>query len=124
MLKKLRETGTVERTIGSGRRSSSRTTQNIDAVEDLRRETPDFISPDLWPLNSLDLNPVDYAIRAFMQRRVYTRQKIHTIDELKQRLTEVWCGLEQSTVDMDVDQWRRRLRTCVRAKAGHFEHNL
>ena len=36
LLKKLRETGTVERTIGSGRRRSSCTTQNIDAVEDLR----------------------------------------------------------------------------------------
>jgi len=35
LLKKLRETGTAERTIGSGRRRSSRTTQNIDAVEDL-----------------------------------------------------------------------------------------
>ena len=32
LLKKLRETGTAERTIGSGRRRSSRTTQNIDAV--------------------------------------------------------------------------------------------
>jgi len=89
----------VERTIGSGRRRSSRTTQNIDAVEDLRRETPDFISPDLWPLNSLDLNPVDYAIWAVMQRRVY-QTKIHTIDGLNQRLIEVWCGLEQSTVDL------------------------
>lgn len=123
LLKKLRETGTVERTIGSGRRRSSRTTQNIDAVEDLRRETPDFISPDLWPPNSPDLNPVDYAIWAVMQRRVY-QTKIHTIDELNQRLIEVWCGLEQSTVDMAVDQWRRRLRACVRAKGGHFEHNL
>ena len=102
LLKKLRETGTAERTIGSGRRRSSRTTQNIDAVEDLRRETPDFISPDLWPLNSLDLNPVDYAIWAVMQRRVY-QTKIHTIDELNQRLIEVWCGLEQSTVVMAVD---------------------
>jgi len=102
LLKKLREMGTVERTIGSGRR---RSTQNIDAVEDLRRETPDFISPDLWPPNSPDLNPVDYAIWAVMQRRVH-QTKIHTIDELNQRLIEVWCGLEQSTVDMAVDQWR------------------
>ena len=70
LLKQLRETGTVERTTGSGRRRSSRTTQNIDAVEDLRRETPDFISSDLWPSNSLDLNPVDYTIWAVMQRRV------------------------------------------------------
>lgn len=94
-----------------------------ETVEVLRRETPDFISPDLWPPNSPDLNPVDYEIWAVMQRRVYQR-KIHTIDELKQRLIEVWCGLEQSTVDMAIDQWRKRLRACVRAKGGHFEHSL
>ena len=35
LLKKLHETGTVERKVGSGRRRSARTTQNIDAVEDL-----------------------------------------------------------------------------------------
>ena len=35
VLKKLRQTGTVERKVGSGRRRSSRTTQNIDAVEEL-----------------------------------------------------------------------------------------
>jgi len=44
--------------------------------------------------------------------------------ELKQRLIEVWCHLEQSTVDMAVDQWRRRLRACVQVKGGHFEHSL
>ena len=42
----------------------------------------------------------------------------------KQRLIEVWCGLEQSTVDMAIDQWRKRLRACVRAKGGHLEHSL
>ena len=67
-----------------------------ETVEVLCRETPDFISPDLWPPNRPDLNPVDYEIWAVMQHRVYQR-KIHTIDELKQRLIEVWCGLEQST---------------------------
>jgi len=77
-------------------------------VEVLRRETPDFISPDLWPPNSPDLNPVDYEICDVMQRRVY-QGKIHTIDELKQRLIGVWCDLEQSTVNMAIDQWRKRL---------------
>ena len=77
-------------------------------LEVLRRETPDFISPDLWPPNSPDLNPVDYQICDVMQRHVYQR-KIHTIDKLKQRLIEVWCGLEQSTVNMAIDQWRKRL---------------
>jgi len=39
-------------------------------MEVLRRETPDFISSDLWP-HSPDLNPVDYETWAVMQRRVY-----------------------------------------------------
>jgi len=51
-------------------------------------------------------------------------KKIHTINELKQRLIEVWCGLEQSTVDMAIVQWRKKLRACVRATGGHFEHSL
>ena len=91
-------------------------------LEVLRRETSDFISPDLWAPNSPDLNPVDYEIWAAMHQRGVYHRKIHTIDELK--LIEVWCGLEQSTVDMAVDQWRKRLRACVRAKGGHFEHSL
>ena len=88
-------------------------------MEVLRRETLDFISPDLWTPNSPDLDLVDYEIWAVMQRRVYQR-KIHTIDELKQRLIEVWCGFEQSTVDMPIDQWRKKFRACVRTKEGHF----
>jgi len=76
-------------------------------VEVLRRKTHDFISPDSWPSNSPDLNPVDYEIWAVMQRRVY-QKKNHTIDELKKRLIEVWCRLEQSTVDMAIDRWRKR----------------
>ena len=72
----------------------------------------------------LDLNPVDYQIWAVMHQRGVYQRKIHTIDELKQRLIEVWCGLEQSTVNMAVDPWCKRLRACVRAKGGHFEHSL
>jgi len=33
-----------------------------DTVELLRCETLQFISPDMWPANSHDLNPVDYCI--------------------------------------------------------------
>jgi len=86
----------------------------FETLQLLRRETLDFISPDVWPPNSPNLNPVDYEIWAVMQRRVY-KTKMHTIDELKQRLIEVWCGLEQWTVDMAIEQWRakggRALRT-------------
>src|SRR6218665_3077827 len=33
-----------------------------ETVELLKKETPDFIPRNLWPPNSLDLNPVDYKI--------------------------------------------------------------
>ena len=36
------------------------------------------------------------------------------VDELKQRLVEVWSGLRQTVVDDAIDEWRRRLRACVR----------
>jgi len=51
-----------------------------------------------------------------MQRRVYQR-KMHTIDKLQQKLIEVWCGLEQSTVDMAIDRGGAKdlIRGCVRA---------
>ena len=47
-----------------------------------------------------------------------------TLDELRQRVVSVWKDLEQHVIDSAIDQWRRRLRACVRAKGGHFEHSL
>ena len=49
---------------------------------------------------------------------------LHSIDELKQRLLHVWHGMDQSIIDSTVDEWRLRLRACVRAKGGHYEHLL
>ena len=64
-------------------------------VELLRQETPDFRASNLWPPNSPDLNSVDYEIWAVMQHRVYHRQT-YSVDELKRRLIDIWCGLKQS----------------------------
>jgi len=42
-----------------------------DTVELLCCETPQFISPDMWPANSRDLSPVDYRVWGMLQERVY-----------------------------------------------------
>ena len=42
-------------------------------VKHLHQATPEFISPDLWPSNSPDLNPVDYKIWGCIQELVYQR---------------------------------------------------
>ena len=55
----------------------------------LSRETPDFISPQLWPPNNPDLNPVDYQIWSVLEERVY-RSRIRDIDHLRAGLVEEW----------------------------------
>ena len=69
-----------------------------DTIELLHRSIPEFIAPDMWPPNSLDLNSVDYAIWLIMQQHVY-QIRVHDIDKLRQRLIILWCGLEQRTAD-------------------------
>lgn len=94
-----------------------------DTIAFLARETPQFIGPDLWPPNSPDLNPVDYKVWGVMQERVY-QTPIHDVHDLKERLISAWCDMRQSVVDNAIDQWRGRLRACVKADGGHFEHLL
>ena len=89
-----------------------------DTVEFLSPNTPDFISPLLWPPNSSDLNAVDYEVRGVLQQRVYT------VDHLKQRLIEEWRCFDQNITDRAVRQWHVRLRAGVCANGGHFEHKL
>ena len=33
---------------------------------------------------------------------------------------DVWQGMLQYALDDAIDEWRKRLRTCIRAKGGHF----
>ena len=94
-----------------------------ETVQLLQQETPQFISPDLWPPNSPDLNPVDYRVWGWMQERVY-KTPVRDTNDLKQRLIDTWASIPQSVVDEAVDQWRTRLCACEKAKGRHFEHLL
>ena len=81
-----------------------------ETIKLLQRETPAFISPDLWPPNSPDLNPVNYKICGVMRDRVY-QKKVKDVNELRERLVEVWARMQQNVIDDDIDQWRRCLRS-------------
>jgi len=69
-----------------------------DTVEFLSRNTPDFISPLLWPPNSPDLNSVDCEVWSVLQQRVY-HSRIRDVDHLKQRLIEEWDCFDQNIID-------------------------
>jgi len=69
-----------------------------DTIKQLQQETPDFIGPDLWPPNSLDLNLVDYKAWGVMQQRVY-ECRMNSFNELKLRLFDVWNSLQQNVIE-------------------------
>jgi len=47
---------------------------------------------------------------------------IHCVSEKTSQT--VWDELDQRIIDKAIKQWRTRLRACVEAKGGHFEHKL
>ena len=58
-----------------------------------------------------------------MQQCVYER-KICDIDDLQKRLMQTWFDFKQNVIDHVIDKWRDRLRSCVHAGVGNFEHML
>jgi hypothetical protein len=74
-----------------------------------------------WRVNAMFLQ--DYKIWSVLQERVY-KTRINDVGHLKERLVEEWSRFDQRIIDGAVNQWRLRLRACVRAEGGHFEHQL
>ena len=89
----------------------------------LEQSTPAFIPPDLWPPNSIDLNPVDYKIWGDVQQQLHQSQ-LHSIYELKNRLLDTWHSMDQNVIDDAIDGWRKRLNSAYTGKYGHFEQLL
>jgi len=58
-----------------------------------------------------------------MQQRVYECH-MNSVDELKQRLIDVWNSLQQNVNDTAINEWRKQLRACMHADAPYFEHLL
>ena len=52
--------------------------------------TPFADAPDMWPPNSPDLNPVDFAVWGALQQMVYHQQRFDSVDELKRAIVKSW----------------------------------
>jgi len=69
----------------------------------------------MWPPNSLDLNPVDYAVWGAVQQQVYHNRKFTTVDQLKQAIVEELNKLSQRFIDRSIDEWCHCLTNCCTA---------
>ena len=83
------------------------------------KEHINFIQPHMWPPNSPDLNPVDYAIWDALQQRVYHQRQFKTVEELKQAIVTEWQKLSQRFIDNCINEWRRRLEAVIKDGIKH-----
>ena len=78
-----------------------------NTTDNLKKEKIDFIEPDMWPPNSPDINPVDYAVWRALQQRVYHRRKFNTVEELKRAITTEWKNCHNVLLTIALNEWRR-----------------
>ena len=76
----------------------------------------------MWPPNSPDLNPVDYAIWGALQQRVYHERQFKTVEELKRAIVTEWQKLSQRFIGNIINEWRQRLEAVIKNGGEHIEH--
>ena len=92
-------------------------------IEYLEKKVPELLPPDFWPPSSPDLNPLDYGLWSILKKDVYS-VKIHSMDQLKQRILKCWDEIPQETVDRTIDGFRKRVKKMIEVEGRRFEHLL
>jgi inhibitor of nuclear factor kappa-B kinase subunit alpha len=86
----------------------------------LRDHVPNFIPASEWPASSPDLNPLDFSVRANLEKKVCSTRHTST-ESLKAALLREWDRLPQEDVRAACESFPDRLARVVRAKGGHIE---
>ena len=47
-----------------------------------------------------------------------------TVAELRTVLQDIWTNLHQQSIDKAILSFRKRVKACIQAEGGHFEHLL
>ena len=58
-----------------------------------------------------------------LQEQVY-KTKIKDVHELREHTVDEWDKLDQRFINKAFREWRKRLRACVVAGEGQFEHKM
>ncbi|KAK0402589.1 hypothetical protein QR680_016420 [Steinernema hermaphroditum] len=75
---------------------------------------------NVWPSNSPDLNPLDYAIWGIMEQKACAI-KHKSIDSLKRALEKAWEEITPEMIAAILTNFRKRLDACIAAEGSHFE---
>ncbi|EYB89987.1 hypothetical protein Y032_0224g2692 [Ancylostoma ceylanicum] len=78
-----------------------------------------FLTKDLWPLNSPDLNPLNFSVRGFMEEQLRSRYVKKLVD-----LIEIRNNLDVNHLRRTIDFMKKRFDACIKADGGHFGNTL
>ena len=78
-----------------------------------------FLSKELWPPSSPDLNPMDFEIWSILERKACTVS--HSNVEKLKKLKESWAKIESETIRAMCDQVISRLCCVIIEKGGYIE---
>jgi len=74
-----------------------------------------------FPPQSPDLTPLDFYLWGSLKDDVY-RRKLATLDDLRENIAVLCAAIMLDTLQNVVHAAVRRLRQCLDADSGHFEH--
>lgn len=85
-----------------------------------RENCPNFISKDLWPPSSPDLNPLDYFVWGVLEAKVNATQH-RNLDSMKAAIQREWTNLSMESVRAAINGWQRRLTAIIEQDGGRIE---
>ena len=73
------------------------------------------------PLNSPDLNPVDFRIWELLEQNVYQGRRISDLDSLKEAIVEEWTKIPQEISVKSIYGFKPRLRRALELESRQVE---
>lgn len=86
----------------------------------LNTNAPGYIRKEQWPLNSPDLNPMDYGIWAALEQKIHNT-KIRDIEHLKNVISLAWRQFSQRFIARTIRIFRHRLQLTIEKDGEHIE---
>ena len=86
----------------------------------LAGNVPCHWSPDIWPLSSPDLNPLDYHAWGVVERETNGRPH-NTIQSVKDSVYDVMANMSRVSLVKACERFRHRIEAVVVAEDGFIE---
>ncbi|KIH44511.1 hypothetical protein ANCDUO_25463, partial [Ancylostoma duodenale] len=109
-----RQAGT-SRSLFSTRLGSSPWSQNNSQL--LETKINSSLTKDLWPANNPDLNPLDFSVWGFIEKKLRSRNVKNLVD-LRRKLIKIWNNLDVNYLRSTTDSMKKRINVCIKADGG------